>query len=519
MASTEPRGEGRAEIRAATPEPAPGRLPGLGPLAIIDIGSNSIRLVLYERLARSPSVVFNEKVLAGLGRGIEKTGRLQDAAVAQALDALRRFRQICTQMGARSLYVLATAAARDAANGPEFIAEVSRICGVEVEVLSGAGEARHAALGIVSGIWQPDGIAGDLGGGSLEIVDVRDNDIGTGVTLPLGGIRLQEASDGSPRKAEKIVADLLSDHPLLTAGEGRNFYAIGGTWRSLARLHMFQTGYPLHVMHEYTIEAAEALEFCRTVARGNVETLDSIEVVSRQRRTLLPFGAVVLGQLIRVARPKAVVLSALGVREGMIYERLDEATKRLDPLIAAAEELAFLRSRSPRFCAELGPWSGSVMEAIGLDETPEERRLRIAACLLSDIGWRAHPDYRGEQSVAIISNANFVGVDHPGRAYLALAVYYRHFGLVDDALSPRVREMATTRLKERARSLGAALRVAYVLSASAPGVLPRVTVAARNDRLVLALPPDLAALDGEILRKRLEQLGKLAGMPTEITVE
>jgi len=493
-------------------------MPGLGPLAVIDIGSNSVRLVLYERLARSPTVVFNEKILAGLGRGIEKTGRLQDGGVAQALAALGRFRRICEQMGTRSLHVLATAAARDAANGLEFIAEVRRICGVEIEVLSGAEEARYAALGIVSGVWQPDGIAGDLGGGSLEVVDVHDGAIGTGTTFPLGGLRLQEAADGSPRKAEKIAADLLADNPLLAAGEGRSFYAIGGTWRSLARLHMFQTGYPLHVMHEYAIQADEALEFCRTVARGNVETLDSIEVVSRQRRALLPFGAVVLGQIIRVARPKAVVLSALGVREGLLYERLDEAAKRLDPLISAAEELAFLRSRSPRFCAELGPWTGSVMAAIGLDETEEERRLRIAACLLSDIGWRAHPDYRGEQSVAIISNANFVGVDHPGRAYLALAVYYRHFGLVDDALSPRVREMASTRLKERARSLGAALRVAYVLSASAPGVIPRVKVAARGDRLVMTLPADLAALDGEILRKRLDQLGKPAGMVAEIVI-
>jgi exopolyphosphatase/guanosine-5'-triphosphate,3'-diphosphate pyrophosphatase len=511
--------EPRAATRAPQPEPAPGRLPGHGPLAVIDIGSNSVRLVLYERTARSPTVLFNEKVLAGLGRGIERSGRLQDAGVAQALAALDRFRQICDQMGVRSVSVMATAAARDATNGPRFIAEVERICGVEVKVLTGAEEARYSALGVVSGIWTPNGIAGDLGGGSLELVDVRGGDIGEGTTFPLGGIRLQEAAEGSLRKAEKIAADLLAESALLASGEGRDFYAIGGTWRSLARLHMFQTGYPLHVMHQYTIQAGEALEFCRIVSRGMIETLDSIEVISRQRRALLPYGAVVLAQIIRAARPRAVVLSALGLREGLLHEQLDAEQKRQDPLIAAAEELAFLRSRSPRHCAELGAWTGEVFEALGIDETSDERRLRIAACLLSDIGWRAHPDYRGEQSVAIISNANFVGIDHPGRAYLALAVYYRHFGLVDDALSPRLREMATTRLKERARLLGAALRVAYVVSASAPGIVPRVRIEQDGgERIVMRLPEDLAQLDGEILHKRLDQLAKLGGMTATIEV-
>ncbi|MFM9858892.1 Ppx/GppA phosphatase family protein [Pseudoxanthobacter sp. M-2] len=508
-----------APERRPIAEPAPGRLPGNGPIAVVDIGSNSVRLVVYERLARSPTVVFNEKVLAGLGRGIAKTGRLIDQATDQALVALQRFRQISDQLGVRSFDVLATAASRDAENGPAFIAEVERICRSPVTVLSGASEARYAALGVASGIHDPNGIAGDLGGGSLEIVDVRGSEMGGGQTFPLGGLRLQEASDASLRKAEKIAADLLATDPLLAAGEGRDFYAIGGTWRSLARLHMFQTGYPLHVMHQYTIQAGEALEFCRTVARGNIDTLDSIEVVSRQRRALLPYGALVLAQIIRTAKPRSVVLSALGLREGLLYERLSEAERAADPLISACEELSFLRSRSPRMVAELPAFTARIFELMGIDETADERRLRVGACLLSDIGWRAHPDYRGEQSVAIISNASFIGVDHHGRAYLALAVYYRHFGLVDDALSPRLRELATTRIKDRARCLGAALRLAYVLAASAPGVLPRIGIDSAGDKLVLRIPKDLAPLDGEVVRKRLEQLARLGGMVGSPVIE
>ena len=105
--------------------------------------------------------------------------------------------------------------------------------------------------------------------------------------------------------------------------------------------------------------------------------------------------------------------------------------------------------------------------------TTEEARLRHAACLLADIGWRAHPEYRGEQSLNLIAHAAFIGIDHPGRAYLALANFYRHEGLIDEALSPHIREIASTRLMERARALGATLRVAYLISGAMPDVVGR----------------------------------------------
>lgn len=499
----------------ARPE-APGRIAGFGPLAVIDIGSNSVRLVVYERLCRAPTVLFNEKVLAGLGKGLAKSGRLAEASVTQALAAVQRFKHVADQCGAVELHVLATAAAREAANGPPFVAELERICGVAVQVLSGADEARLAAYGILAGIHGADGIAGDLGGGSLELVDIRGDAIGAGLTYPLGGIRLQEAADGSIRKAERLAAAALENSPVLAGLAGRSFYAVGGTWRSLAKLHMQQIDYPLRVMHNYALPAEVALDFCRVVGRGAVDTLPKIETVSKQRRELLPYGAVVLAQLIKAGRPKTVVLSALGLREGHLYELLPAEERRRDPLMEAAEELAYLRSRSPRHTEETGLWTSRVFAAMGLQETEEEARLRRAACHLADIGWRAHPDYRGEQSLAIISNAAFIGVDHPGRAYLALANYYRHMGLVDDALSPRLAALATPRLLERAKALGAAFRVAFILSAAMPGILLDVRVAREAGRLVVELPPHLADLDGEVLQRRLRQLGRLVGLDTEI---
>lgn len=500
-------------------EKAPGRLNGSGPIAVIDIGSNSVRMVIYERLSRSATPLFNEKELCGLARGIEATGRLDPKAIASALAAMRRFRALADQMECPEVHVLATAAPREAENGAEFLRAVEEIAGVPINTLSGREEARLTALGVISGIREADGIAGDLGGGSLEVVDVRGAQIGDGETFPLGGLRLEEAAQGSIKKAEKIIAEGLEKSSVLPLGEKRAFYAIGGTWRSLARLQMRQKGYPLHVTHQYTIEADEAADFCRMVARRDVDSLDSIEVVSRNRRGLLPYGAAVLDHVIRIMKPSEIVMSALGVREGHLFDLLPPETGALDPLLVACEELALLRSRSPRHAAELPPWTAQAFEAIGLDETPEEARLRHAACLLADVGWRVHPEYRGEQSLNLIAHAAFIGVDHPGRAYLALANFYRHEGLIDEALSPRIRELAPTRYMERARALGAALRVVYLISGSMAGVIQRTRLEKRSKELALVLPPDLAPLGGSRVHRRLGQFAKTAGLTPVIAIE
>jgi exopolyphosphatase/guanosine-5'-triphosphate,3'-diphosphate pyrophosphatase len=282
---------------------------------------------------------------------------------------------------------------------------------------------------------------------------------------------------------------------------------------------MRQTGYPLHVMHHYVIKPDEAADFCRMVSRRDIDALDSIEVVSRARRELLPYGAIVLEQVIRAMRPSAIVVSALGVREGLLYDLLPDEDKAADPLLAACDELAYLRSRSPGFARELPAWSEMVFRAIGLEENAEEARLRTAACLLSDINWRAHPEYRGEQSLNLIAYAAFIGIDHPGRVFIALANFYRHEGLIDEQLSPRIRVLASTRLMERARALGATLRVASLISASMAGVIGRTRVEVRGKTLALVLPTELAELGGARVQRRFAQVAKIAGLEPAIVSE
>jgi exopolyphosphatase/guanosine-5'-triphosphate,3'-diphosphate pyrophosphatase len=282
---------------------------------------------------------------------------------------------------------------------------------------------------------------------------------------------------------------------------------------------MHDSGYPLHVMHEYRIDPDELGDFLQVLIRGPLDQVPGINVVSKQRQALLPYGAAVLAEVLRAGRPRSVSISALGLREGLLYSKLAPGERGADPLLAAARELSLLRSRSPAHGEELVAWTGEALAALGLEETEEETRLRAAACLLADIGWRAHPDYRGEQSLNIISNAAFVGIDHPGRAFLALAVYYRHAGMSEEELGPGIKEIAPLRYREGARALAGAFRVAYLVSGAVAGVLPRTAIRRRGAAIELVLPPDLADLWGPRPESRLRQFAALGGFTAAVAFE
>jgi exopolyphosphatase/guanosine-5'-triphosphate,3'-diphosphate pyrophosphatase len=482
-------------------------------VAVIDIGSNSVRLVVYEELSRSLVPVFNEKALCGLGREVQSTGLLAPDAVAKALTSLRRFRALCRIQKVGRVFAIATAACRDATNGAEFIARAERICGVPIEILSGPREAKLSALGVISGIHNPDGIVGDLGGGSVELIDVRGNRVRNGVTLPLGSLALQDSSHKSLKRAENIVRNTIFGVDLLKGGRGRTFYAVGGTWRALARIHIVQSGYPLKVMHGYSIPAPDALDFAQRLRRlAAANRLADIEVVSDARRPLLTYAALVLEYVIRVARPKTIVFSTFGVREGLFYEMMPAQERADDGLICAAQNLNRLLSRSARHAEELIAWTDRLVRVIHLRETAEDRRLRHAACLLSDIGWRVHPDHRGEETLSLITNGNFGSISHEGRAFVALAVFYRYAGLSEQNEPPEtIRDLLPPALDERARLLGAAFRVAHLISAARPGVLPATHFRSRGRNLMLVFEHQMVDLVADRVGSRFKQLARLVG--------
>lgn len=490
---------------------AQGRIKGARPVAVLDIGSNSVRLVVYERHARSLTPLYNEKSACALGRGIAKSGRLSEASMSQAIEAIKRFALVARMMRVGKVYILATSAVRDASNRADFVSAVEAIMETDVNVLSGEQEAHFAALGAVAGIPGFSGIVGDLGGGSLEFSAIDAGHDTSGESFELGAIRLQDDSDSSPVRAAEIVRGKLKHSILSKAEPGLQFAAIGGTWRSLAKLHQISTGYPLHMVQDYTVPAAEMISFCDSiVANNSTKNYAGASDVSSSRRELVPFGAAAMSELLKAGRFESVVFSALGVREGFLYGLLDEREQNIDPLIQGAEELSTLRSRSPAHAHDLIEFTGQYIHVAGLEETGADRRLRIVSCLLADIGWRSHPDYRGPQSVDNVAYGSLTGVDHPGRSFLAQVMAIRYDGLKSKSAHDLI-GLGAPALTARARLIGAMFRVAYPMTAAMPGILPRIRFSIDGKTLLLHLPTDLAFLNGDHLRNRLRHFAEEAG--------
>ncbi|WP_409362082.1 exopolyphosphatase [Bartonella heixiaziensis] len=492
---------------------AQGRLKGRKPIAVIDIGSNSVRLVVYEGLVRSPTVLFNEKILCGLGQGVAKTGFLEEKSIEMALRTLKRFRALCQQIGADEVYTLATAAAREAKNGLAFIQNAENILQNKIYLLSGSEEAVYSAYGVISTFYQPKGISGDLGGGSLELIDIDNSTVGKGITLPLGGLRLQYMSNNDIAVAAKIAREQFCTSANVYKGMARYFYAVGGTWRNLAKLHMATKHYRLPVMHGYEVDAVEMEGFLHLVASDSIDNMKGISAVSQNRRQLLSYGAIVLIELIQCMGVEKIIFSGAGVREGFLYSRLPQEIRSSDPLIAACTEMAILRARSPKQAEELIGFTSNAFEVFGISETENECRYRKAACLLADIGWRIHPDYRGNEAANQIALGSYSGISHEGRLYAALAVFFRNTGSLIEEESPSIFQLATKNIIEKARILGETMRIANLFSASTSGILPHLSWQKKTDHIVLHIPRCYADLLGERPLGRLKKLSKIIKIP------
>ena len=478
---------------------------GKGRVGIIDVGSNSIRLVVYERASRAPLPVFNEKVLCGLARGLDATGRLNPEGVELALANIERFTTLARNMKVTSLDLLATAAVRDAADGPAFMRELSSWPGIKAHIVSGRDEARFSGYGVMCGIPDAAGVMGDLGGGSLELVELGDGRLGESTTLPIGSLRLMSSGKGDPRKT---VVEAIDGVRWLRDAGGRNFYAVGGAWRSFARLHMEQAGYPLHIIHHYEIPAEEARAVARLIAVQSPKSLEKMPGVSRRRIDTLPLACLALDRLLGVLKPRNVVFSAFGLREGFYYSRLGEAERARHPLIAFAEEQGAGWRRFDLSPSEIFDW----MTPAFTGESDADRVLRIAACHLSDIAWNDHPDYRAEQAYVRVLHLPSPGLSHRDRAVLAMAMAHRYKSDPKAAMIDTALHLADGKGRAYARRLGACLRLAYNLSGGAPGLLTEVQLRRTERQLRLLVPDSAKGSLGDVTARRLESAAEAFGL-------
>ncbi|MFC0408508.1 Ppx/GppA phosphatase family protein [Roseomonas elaeocarpi] len=481
--------------------------------AIVDLGSNSVRLVVFEGLGRNPVPIFNEKAVLGLGRGLQSTGRLNEAAVEQALTVLARYHAVATAMGAPAMEILATAAMRDASNGPDFAARLrERLPEVPVTILTGEGEARMSAEGLLLGFPEANGILGDIGGGSLEVVDLRDGEARNSASLPLGVIRLAERAGGDVTQARAIAEADLATVPWLAGGKGRDLYLVGGAWRAMAKIHMSQTHYPLSIVHHYVLPREEARDLCALIIASKKAQLEKLPGAQARRAADLPFAAVALRRLLRASGADRVVFSANGLREGWYARRLEAGVRAEDPLLAASLEMSARFGRDETLPPALINWTAPLFPR----ETGFERALREAACWLSDVGSHDHPDYRAEQAFLRILRQPGVGLDHHARAFLALAVALRYEAAPDPVALAPARALLGAAEVRQAELLGAALRLAYTLSGGTLALLRASALSVMDGTLRLTLEAGKGLFAGEGALRRLEGLATALNLRAEL---
>ncbi len=479
-------------------------------VGVIDIGSNSLRLVVYDRLCRSPVPIFNEKILCGLGKDVGETGRLNPDGFAAALENLHRFKQLLGAMEVERVDVLATAAVREAGDGPAFVDRITRECGLDVQVISGQEEGRLAALGVLSGIPGADGIVGDLGGGSLELAGIDGGVLGEQVTLPLGPFRMGHLKLGRP-EADLFVDRALDRIDWLADLAGRSFYPVGGAWRALAKVLLARTDHPVKVIQHLAADPEELAELAGLIARQGRASLEKLPGVPKRRLETLPAAAQVMKGVLARIRPRTVIFSANGVREGHMFDLLSPQDQAEDPLLYTTRMIAETTGRFGD-AHHMADW----LVPFFVQGHGDGTRLVTAACRLSDIAWREHPDYRAEHAFYRVLRLHGAGMTHPERVILATALYLRYGGAVgDDLLGAPCRLIDPAQL-DLAHRMGLLLRLAHTVSGGAMAILARTRLTLSDGGLDLALPHDLRHLAGEVVQRRLDACARLLGVTGRI---
>lgn len=478
----------------------------------IDVGSNSVRMVVFDGAARSPAYFFNEKVMAGLGAGVSETGYLNPEGRERALSALRRFALLAKGMGVSPMTSVATAAVRDAIDGPEFCEEVARETGLNLWVASGTEEARLSAQGVFLGWPEARGLMCDIGGSSMELAEMADGVVGRRVSSQIGPLKLMSLKGGA--KARKAVIDqTVDDLRTQIDGDYETLFLVGGSWRAIARLDMERRGYPMKVLHEYRMTTKSILQTVKWISKYSVDELRAMTGNSEARMRLVPIASQVLKSLIQRFKPKSVAVSSYGIREGLLYEQMPFELKRRDPLIEACRYDEAMYARIPGF----GKFLFRFIEPLFKSASLERIRLVKAACLLHDVTWRAHPDYRAEVCFDNATRANLGGLDHQGRIFLGVALLHRYKNSRSGTHFEELFGLLSERQMRDAEVLGKAMRFGAMFSVQTPELMGELKWHPKKRLLRMKLHPDTKALFGEVAQARFTSLAEALEAETQVT--
>ena len=485
----------------------------LSRVGVVDVGSNSVRLVVFDGAARSPAYFYNEKIMCALGSGLSETGRLNAEGRLRALAALKRFQALADGMGLSELTVVATAAVRDAEDGADFRREVQEATGLRIWVIDGEEEARLSAQGVLLGWPGSYGLVCDIGGSSMELAEIFDGRVGKRVTSGLGPLKLQAVKGGRKGRKAHINATMARLHDRMGPQSNRLFL-VGGSWRAIARIDMERRGYPLHVLHEYRMTARAVTATYDFIKNSDLEELRLRCGISGARMALVPLASEVLKSLVRTFRPKDIALSSYGIREGMLYEQMPQRLRDRDPLIEACRFIEAKDARLPGFGRTLYHFIMPLFRNV-----PDSRkRLIKAACLLHDVSWRAHPDYRAEVCFDNATRANLGGLKHSERVFLGLALLHRYRNKREGTRFDELSGLIDDRMAHDAEVLGKAMRFGAMLWLEAGRQMGELRWFPKKKRLELILTKEAAPLYGEVAEARLASLAASLEAETKVQV-
>ncbi len=483
----------------------------LARVGVVDVGSNSVRLVVFDGAARSPAYFYNEKIMCALGAGMAETGHLSPEGRVRALSAMRRFKKLADGMGLSELTVVATAAVRDATDGREFSNEVLRETGLRIWVIDGEEEARLSAQGVLLGWPGAFGLVCDIGGSSMELAEISGGRVGRRVTSQLGPLKLRDMKGGAKARRAHIAEVMVGLKDRMGAQRDRLFL-VGGSWRAIARIDMQRRGYPLQVLHEYRMTPRAVSATVKYIQTTDLEELRVAAGVSSSRMALVPYAADVLSRLIKTFRPKDIAISSYGIREGMLYEQMPQRLRDRDPLIEACRFAEAKDARMPGF----GKILYNFILPLFSNARNSRKRLIKAACLLHDVSWRAHPDYRAEVCFDNATRANLGGLKHAERIFLGLALLHRYSNKRENARFADLFELVDEKTQAEAEILGKAMRFGAMLWMTPDAERGELRWFAKKKVIQLRLTPDMMPLFGEVAEARLASLAASLGAEVEI---
>jgi exopolyphosphatase/guanosine-5'-triphosphate,3'-diphosphate pyrophosphatase len=479
--------------------------------AIIDLGSNSIRMLIYDDFKLNPIPLFNEKAVCKLGKNLDKSKKLNADGCVSALKVLNRFKEILEVSEVRNLQIVATAALREADDAKSFLDKVEEIFNTEPRVLTGEEEAETAANGVILGFGNIDGVVADLGGGSLELTRVSNNIIHEKISLPLGVLRLMNNPIIKKKNLPKYIRNMLKDYKWLIEKKLKNLYVVGGTWRALLKNHIYQDDYPLHVLHQYRLNRYSAVKYLNKISNLNKSSLKSLEPITKSRTQFLPYSSIILNELIEIVDPKYIICSISGLREGHMDFIYNKDKTKIDILNSHIDTIVFQKGD---FGKSYLKYFNFIKPAFDGNEIFNDKLLNLS-CILSKMDWGLGAFQKAGLVFNEVLNTPILQLSHQERVMIALASFWRHCSL---KYNPNYKYLGllTNNQIINSKRVGAALRLSESLTSLSSLLLDEFKIYKRRQTLYLKIPRVHMDIVSKQVTKKFKALAKIMELESSI---